>query len=108
MRTYKRKVDKRRKNYCYIGQGNKYDYTIFQIWEMIIGIIEKDLDKISFYTWFRSAKPLTLVNNRVLNVLVDNIVIKETLDRNYMRVIKDAARRAGFNTLKFAIVAKER
>lgn len=105
MRTYRRKVEKKRRKQMKFGEGNKCDYTIFQLWELILTVIEKDIDKIPFYTWFGSARPLTLINNNLLVIAVDNIIIKETLDKYYISILQRAARKAIGYRMRFAIVA---
>lgn len=102
MRTNKRKISRRKKTY-YI-RNNKCEYNIFQIWQMIITVIEPQISKIAFQTWFSEAMPVVLVSNNVLIIRVHNQIVKDTLDKNYLSLIKEASRKIGYN-LKFAFIA---
>ena len=96
---------KKRKRYS-VGK-EKHNYNIFQLWRLLSGVIVREVDNLAFDTWFRDAVPLSMVGGNLLVVRVDNRVVKETIDRYYMRVLKRAAKSIGYNTLKFAIVAVE-
>jgi len=63
--------------------------NINEIWVEVLNIIKEDLNEVSFSTWFKPIKPLSLVNNTAY-LLAPEDFLRDMLTKRYINLLKNA------------------
>lgn len=65
------------------------NFNIHEIWDQTLSLIKTELTEVSFNTWLKTIKPLSIDNNTI-NLSVPNDFNKEILENRYMSLIANA------------------
>lgn len=65
------------------------NFNIHEIWEQTLSLIRTELTEVSFNTWLKTIKPLSIDNNKII-LAVPNDFNKEILENRYMSLIANA------------------
>lgn len=65
------------------------NFNIHEIWDQTLSLIRTELTEVSFNTWLRTIKPLSIDNNKII-LAVPNDFNKEILENRYMSLIANA------------------
>lgn len=63
--------------------------NINEIWIEVLNIIKEDLNEVSFSTWFKPIKPMSLVNNNAY-LLAPEEFLRDMLAKRYITLLKNA------------------
>lgn len=63
--------------------------NINEIWTEVLNIIKEDLNEVSFSTWFKPIKPISLVNNTAY-LLAPEEFLRDMLSKRYLALLKNA------------------
>lgn len=65
------------------------NFNIHEIWGQTLSLIKTELTEVSFNTWLKTIKPLSIDNNKII-LSVPNDFNKEILENRYMSLIENA------------------
>lgn len=65
------------------------NFNIHEIWNQTLSLIKTELTEVSFNTWLKTIKPLSIDNNKII-LSVPNDFNKEILENRYMSLIANA------------------
>lgn len=65
------------------------NFNIHEIWDQTLSLIKTELTEVSFNTWLKTIKPLSIDNNKII-LSVPNDFNKEILENRYMSLIANA------------------
>jgi chromosomal replication initiator protein len=63
--------------------------NIDEIWIEVLSIIKEDLNEVSFSTWFKPIKPISLVNN-IAYLMAPEEFLRDMLAKRYITLLKNA------------------
>lgn len=65
------------------------NFNIHEIWDQTLSVIKTELTEVSYNTWLKTIKPISIDNNTI-NLSVPNDFNKEILENRYMSLIANA------------------